>query len=158
MKWAKKAHESGYCFGSHTQQSLKKQLDSALPSSLHGGNILSKTFDAGRPDEATITLCYFDPVQLIARARRDPFVMKDFICYPQMKITNCGTRIYDEESVILVRFDEGSQVEKLAILASMFPLKTGKQQRHRQQRRDKQGGEGKVHLNCARRATWGARW
>jgi hypothetical protein len=56
MKWARKAHESGYCFGSRTQQTLKRQLDSALlPSSLHGGNILSKFFDAGRPDEAPIT-------------------------------------------------------------------------------------------------------
>ena len=96
MKWARKSHESGYCFGSRTQQTLKRQLDSALPSSLHGGDILSKKFDAGRPDDAPITLWYFDPIQLIARAMRDPFVMKDFICFPQMKRTNCGTRIYDD--------------------------------------------------------------
>ena len=96
IKWAKKANESGYDFGSRTHQSLKKQLDSVLPPSLHGGSLLSRVFKGSRPDEAPVKLWYFDPLTLIARAMRDPVIMKHFICYPQTKRTACGVRIFDE--------------------------------------------------------------
>ena len=35
-------------------------------------------------------------MELFAKSLRDPQVMKDFVCFPQRKYTDCGSRVYDE--------------------------------------------------------------
>ena len=35
-------------------------------------------------------------MELFAKSIQDPQVMKDFVCFPQRKYTDCGSRVYDE--------------------------------------------------------------
>ena len=34
------------------------------------------------------------PLELCAKSLRDPQVMKDFVCFPQRKYTDCGSYVY----------------------------------------------------------------
>ena len=35
-------------------------------------------------------------MELFAKSLRDPQVMKDFVCFPQRKYTDCGSRVYNK--------------------------------------------------------------
>ena len=35
-------------------------------------------------------------MELFAKSLRDPQVIKDFVCFPQRKYTDCGSSVYDE--------------------------------------------------------------
>ena len=35
-------------------------------------------------------------MELFAKSLRDPQVMKDFVCFPQRKYTDCGSYVYDK--------------------------------------------------------------
>ena len=35
-------------------------------------------------------------MELFAKSLQDPQVMKDFVCFPQRKYTDCGSHVYDE--------------------------------------------------------------
>ena len=38
-----------------------------------------------------VTMWYFEPLELLAKSLQDPQVMKDFVCFPQRKYTDCGS-------------------------------------------------------------------
>ena len=40
--------------------------------------------------EIPVTMWYFEPLELLAKSLQDPQVMKDFVCFPQRKYTDCG--------------------------------------------------------------------
>ena len=42
------------------------------------------------------TIHYFELVQLMAGLLCDSDIMQHFVCHPQVKVTTCGERIYDE--------------------------------------------------------------
>ena len=43
------------------------------------------------------TLHYFEPVQqLMAGLLRDSDIIQLFVCHPEVKLTTCGERIFDE--------------------------------------------------------------
>ena len=35
-------------------------------------------------------------MELFAKSLRDPQVMRDFVCFPQSKYTDCGSHVYDK--------------------------------------------------------------
>ena len=39
---------------------------------------------------------YFEPLELFVKSLQDPQVMKDFVCFPQRKYTDCGSHVYNE--------------------------------------------------------------
>ena len=97
MCWARRAMESGYQFNAPTHRTLQKRLNEVFPPNLYGGKVLSKLFSAEELElDQSITLFYFDPLELIGAKLRDPSFMKDFVCFPEIKRTVCGQRIYDE--------------------------------------------------------------
>ena len=47
--------------------------------------------------DQSVTIFYFEPLELIgAKLCDDPSFMKDFVCFPEIKRTACGQRIYNE--------------------------------------------------------------
>ncbi len=72
-------------------------LDTCFPPSLHGGRLLSKQFSAKELYlDDPMKLWYYDPIELMAAALRNPLLMKHFVCTPQTKRTSCGNRIYNK--------------------------------------------------------------
>ena len=97
MAWAKKAQDAGYKFDSPKHSTLKQRLDISIPPTLHGSVVRTKVFSAEELNVyEPVTLFYFDPIELLKVKFRNPNLLKNFVCYPQLKITNCGQRIYDE--------------------------------------------------------------
>ena len=45
-----------------------------------------------------MTMWYFELLELFAKSLQDPKVIKDFdfVCFPQRKYTDCGSRVYNE--------------------------------------------------------------
>ena len=80
-------------------QTLKKRMDISFPPTLAGGQLLTKQIKIDNNSNMIIprTLYYyFEPVQLMAGLLRDSDIMQHFVCHPQVKLTTCGERIYDE--------------------------------------------------------------
>ena len=85
-------------------QTLKKRMDISFPPTLAGGQLLTKQIQIDNNSNMIIprTLHYFEPVQLMAGLLRDSDIMQHFVCHPQVKLTTCGERIYDEVISYLV--------------------------------------------------------
>ena len=79
-------------------QTLKKRIDVSFPPTLAGGQLLTKQIKIDNNSNMIIprTLHYFEPVQLMAGLLRDSDIMQHFVRHPQVKLTTCGERIYDE--------------------------------------------------------------
>ena len=96
MSWACQAMESGYQFNAPTHP-LQKRRNEVFPPNLYGGKVLSKLFSAEELElDQSVTLFYFNPLELIGAKLRDPSFMKDFACFPKIKRTACGQRIYNK--------------------------------------------------------------
>ena len=86
MSWARRAMESGSEFNSPSHRTLQKRLNEVFPSSLYGGKVKSKLFSAEELElDHSLTLFYFDPLELISAKLRDPLFMKDFVCFPRSR-------------------------------------------------------------------------
>ena len=101
MKWLFKAKAMKYFDGRYqapSYQTLKKRMDISFPPTLAGGQLLTKQIKIDNNSNMIIprTLHYFEPVQLMAGLLRDSDIMQHFVCHPQVKLTTCGERIYDE--------------------------------------------------------------
>ena len=101
MKWLFKAKAMKYFDGRYQApyyQTWKKHMDISFPPTLAGGQLLTKQIKIDNNSNMIIprTLHYFEPVQLMAGLLRDSDIMQHFVCHPQVKLTTCGERIYDE--------------------------------------------------------------
>ena len=65
-------------------------MDISFPPTLAGGQLLTKQIQIDNNSNMII------PAQLMAGLLRDSDIMQHFVCHPQVKLTTCGERIYDE--------------------------------------------------------------
>ena len=70
----------------------------SFPLTLTGVQLSTKQIQIDNNSNMAIprTLNYFEPIQLMAAFLRDSDIMQHFVCHPQVKVTTCGERIYNE--------------------------------------------------------------
>ena len=100
MKWARSATADGYKFDSPSYSTLKKQNEWTTHSPILLMVVVSY-LRSSLPHEVRsdllVTMWYLSsPLELFAKSLRDPQVMKDFVCFPQRKYTDCGSHVYNK--------------------------------------------------------------
>ena len=74
-------------------------MNYTFPNTINGGDIKSKVVFL--PEEVgsdlPVTMWYFElPLELFAKSLQDPQVMKDFVCFPQRKYSDCVSYVYNK--------------------------------------------------------------
>ena len=77
-----------------------KQMNYTLPNNIKLMVVLSNLgyFYQKRLDQTSQWQCgtLSIPLELFAKSLWDPQVMKDFVCFPQRKYTDCGSHVYNK--------------------------------------------------------------
>ena len=90
---------NGYKFDAPSYSTLKKQWTTHSPILLmDSGALKSKVIFLPQEvgSDLPVTMWYFQPLELFAKSLWDPQVMKDIVCFPQRKYTDCGSCVYDK--------------------------------------------------------------
>ena len=79
---------------------IEKQINYTFPNTIKWMVVLSNlrlSFYQKRLDQSSQWQCgtLISPLELFAKSLQDPQVMKDFVCFPQRKYTDCGSCVYD---------------------------------------------------------------